>query len=138
DVAPVCGLFLCLALSIRRRISWLLLIVYGAWLLLVTALSLLSLRGVLTASGYIECDANCTGVTRGIEWGAWVAFAALIFGWLALALLIRYRARIERGHSTTIARYSALHRAGAVVVTLGVALWALGLYAVPWATSGCT
>src|SRR5690348_9191329 len=23
DVAPVCGLFLCLALSIRRRISWL-------------------------------------------------------------------------------------------------------------------
>ncbi len=137
DVAPVCGLFLTLALSIRRRISWLLLSVYGVWLLLVTALSLLSLRGVLTASGYIECDANCTGVTRAIEWGAWVAFAALVFGWLALALLIRYRARIERGPSATVARYSALHRAGAAVLTLGVTLWALGLYAVPWATSGC-
>ena len=138
DVAPVCGLFLCLAFSIRRRISWLLLSAYGAWLLLVTVLSLLSLRGVLTASGYIECGANCTGVTRAIEWGAWVAFAALAFGWLALALLIRYRARLERGSSATIARYSALHRAGAAVLTLGVALWALGLYAVPWATSGCT
>jgi hypothetical protein len=140
DVAPVCGLFLCLALSIRRRISWLLLSVYGVWLLMVTALSLLSLRGAFTASGYIECAANCTGVTRAIEWGAWAACAALVFGWLALALLIRYWALIERGPSATISRYSALHRAGAAVLTLGVALWAVGLYAVPWATSGsdCT
>ena len=132
------GLFFSLTLQRRRRITRVHIGIYGIWILLATAISLLAFYGAVKAFGFMPCDAGCTGMHRGIEWGVWLTLAVLALGWFALVLLIRQRARLAYLPPVAGERYTALHLVGAAVVTLGVALWLFGLYTVPWATSGCS
>jgi hypothetical protein len=141
DFAPVSGLLLGLMLLRRQRISRLLLGLYGVWILLTSALSLLSFHSALVAPGYESCDANCTGTSRGIEWGGWVALAALALGWLALALLIWGRSLVLNPSPAATERYTTQQRVGAGILTRGAALWRWGCMPCPGqrlAVPGCT
>lgn len=137
-VVPCIGLILGQIILRRTRISLILISIYGGWLLLTTGMSLLSLYGALTAPAYVACDSNCTSASRTIEWGVWLAFAALALGWAAFALLLRYRSQSANVYPGIAERYTTFHRMGAAIFTLGAALWAFGFFAVPWATAGCS
>jgi uncharacterized membrane protein len=71
--------------------------------------------------------------------GIWLAIGGLALGWIAFGgLLLLRRSSLAAVRSEAPARFSKLHLVAAGVLMLGAALWALGLFAIPWATSGCT
>ena len=151
DVFPLTGLLLCLLLLRRQRVARGLLAAYGLWLLVTTVMCALIFAFALTFSNPFPCvpgNPVCPQtrvVGRNIEVGGWLILSSLTLGWLALGLLIQRRrataAIMETGGAvatTSPIRYTAPHRLGAAIFTLGAVLWAFGLLAVPWATSGCT
>jgi hypothetical protein len=153
DVFPLTGLLLCLLLLRQQRIARGLLAVYGAWLLATTVTCALIFNYALTFSNPFPCAPGnplCPEtrvLSRTIEVGGWLTLSSLALAWLALGLLIQRRratvAVTETGATTTVAatlsiRYTPSHRLGAAIFTVGAVVWASGLLAVPWATSGCT
>ena len=153
DIFPLTGILLCLILARQQRIGRRLLTMYGAWLLITTVTGALIVAHALTMSIPFPCppgDPVCPQthvVSHSIEVGGWLTLGSLTLGWLALALLAqRQRAfAVITAPASSVAaptmpdiRYLPVHRLGAGVFTLGAALWAFGLLAIPWATSGCT
>jgi hypothetical protein len=119
-------------------------ILYGAWLVLVTAPSLWVIFGLLTTITPMSCWQFCVPMpvsSRQPMLGLWLEIAGLALGWIALGMHVRARVSGSAGAMASgvgSARYSSLHKVAATITLLGGALWAFGLYAVPWATSDCT
>lgn len=149
DVFPLTGIALCLILLVRPRVTRGLLVLYGAWLLLTSLICLLIFTHALTMPFPFPCaldDPACPQtqvVSRSVELGGWLALGSLALGWLALGMLSYRQRSIAVGPSLSAvpiepARgYSPLHRLSAGAFTLGAVLWAVGLFTIPWATSGC-
>jgi hypothetical protein len=151
DVFPIMGIVLCLILLWQRRVALGLLVLYGGWLLLTTLICLLIITHALTMPFPFPCapgDPVCPQtqvVSRSVDFGGWLALSCLALSWLAFGVLIyRQRAFVVGSalasapvRSAPVVGYPPLRRLGAGVFTLGALLWAVGLYAVPWATSGC-
>jgi hypothetical protein len=150
DVFPLTGIVLCLILLWQRQAARGLLVLYGAWLLLTTLMCLLIITHALTMPLPFSCapgDPVCPQtrvVSRSVEVGGWLALGSLALGWLAFGVL-SYRQRssavgqmLAPVRGAPVMSYAPLRRLCAGVFTLGALLWAVGLYAVPWATSGCT
>ena len=141
-ILPLFGLLIGLSHLRVRQWSRALTALFSVWLLLATLSVASVVYGLMTTLAPLSCWQTCSPVSvisRQPESGAWLAIGGLALGWIALAgLLNARRSNQAMARPATLARYSALHGAGAGVLTLGVALWALGLYAVPWVTSGCT
>jgi hypothetical protein len=150
DVFPLTGIVLCPILLWQRRVASGLLALYGAWLLLTTLICLLIFSHVLTMPLPFPCapgDPVCPQtqvVSRSVNFGGWLALGSLALGWLAFGVLSYRQRSLAVGQtlaplrSAPVMRHSPLRRLSAGVFTLGAVLWAVGLYAVPWATSGCT
>ena len=156
DVFPLAGILLGLILMRQRRVTRSPLTLYGAWLLITTLVFALILAHGLTMTSPFPCAPGAPVcpqtwvVSRGIEAGGWLTLGSLALSWLALGLLIqRQRASaviatppgvdlVSLTSLTPALRYPPSHRLGAVIFTAGAALWAFGLFAVPWATSHCT
>ena len=156
DVFPLAGILLGLILMRQRRVTRPPLTFYGAWLLITTLVFALILAHGLTMTSPFPCAPGAPVcpqtwvVSRGIEAGGWLTLGSLALSWLALGLLIqRQRASaviatppgvdlVSLTSLTPALRYPPSHRLGAVIFTAGAALWAFGLFAVPWATSHCT
>ena len=149
DVFPLTGILLCLILPRQQRVNRGLLALYGAWLLVTTVTVALIVAHALAISTPFPCapgDPVCPEtrvLSRSIEVGGWLTLGSLALSWLALGLLMQRRKAtvFVRGSGATVtaqARYTPSHHLGAGVFTLGAFVWAFGLLAVPWATSGCT
>ncbi len=139
---PLFGLLISLFHLRMRRGSRALTALYGVWLVLATASVAPVVYGLLTTLAPLTCVQTCGPVpvtSRHPELGIWLAIGGLALGWIALAgLLLARRSPLATVRSETPARFSRLHLLGAGVLIVGVAIWALGLFAIPWATSGCT
>jgi hypothetical protein len=132
---PLLGLLL--GLLLQRRVSRTSISIFGLWLLVATVASLLASAVALTTSGSTPCAEGCVGMSRSIEWSAWLTVAALALGWLAFGIALRQWRTVAYISLVTAVRSSPLRWAGAGVFSLGLIIWALGLLIVPWATSGC-
>lgn len=136
NIVPLLSLLIGLFLVRVQQASRTLAALFGVWLLLTTAIMLPAIYGLMNTIAPLQCWQTCTAMpvnSRRPEMGIWLAI-----GGLALGLLIRQRSGVTIVRSVTPARYSTLHKVGAGVIILGTIIWALGLFAVPWATSGCT
>ena len=156
DVFPLAGILLGLILMRQRRVTRPPLTLYGAWLLITTLVFALILAHGLTMTSPFPCAPGAPVcpqtwvVSRGIEAGGWLTLGSLALSWLALGLLIQRQRTsaviatppgvdlVSLTSLTPALRYPPSHRLGAVIFTAGAALWAFGLFAVPWATSHCT
>lgn len=156
DVFPLAGILLGLILMRQRRVTRSPLTLYGAWLLITTLVFALILAHGLTMTSPFPCAPGAPVcpqtwvVSRGIEAGGWLTLGSLALSWLALGLLIQRQRTsaviatppgvdlVSLTSLTPALRYPPSHRLGAVIFTAGAALWAFGLFAVPWATSHCT
>ena len=132
---PLLGLLF--GLLLQRRVSRTSISIFGLWLLVATVASLLASAGALTTSGSTPCAESCVGMSRSVEWGAWLTVAALALGWLAFGMLMRQRGTVAYVSPVAAVPFSPLRWAGAGGFSFGFIIWALGLLIVPWATSGC-
>lgn len=144
SAAPFFGVLLSLFLLRQRFAAKRPVVLYGFWLVLATVLMLPVVVGLLTTVGPMSCFQVCAPMpvlSREPQPGLWLAIGGLVLGWVAVVMHLRARASgdaLAIAYSVTPARFSPRHLRGAAVTLLGGALWAFGLYAVPWATSGCT
>jgi hypothetical protein len=141
-ILPLFGLLIGLFHLRMRQGSRALTALYGVWLILATVSIAPIVYGVMTTLAPLSCWQTCSPIpvtSRHPELGAWLAIGGLALGWIAFAgLLLARRSPLATVRSGTPARFSRLHLVGAGVLTIGAAIWALGLFAIPWATSGCT
>lgn len=143
SILPLFGLLIGLFHLRVRQGSRTLAALFGVWLTLATLSIAPVVYGVMTTLAPLSCWQICSPVpvtSRHPELGAWLAIGGLALGWIALGglLLARRSLHLATVRSGTPARFSRLHLLGAGVLMLGAAIWALGLFAIPWATSGCT
>ena len=140
-IAPLVGLMLGLFHLRGPRVPRLVMALYGTWLALVSAVNLLLLIAVIQFAPQ-SCAPSCSALPvtyRQLEPGLWLALGGLAVGWLAFGGLLYFRDSMNPAvHSAVPIRRSPQQRVGAAIYTLGAAAWALGLLAVPWATSGCS
>lgn len=115
---------------------------FGVWLLLATLSVAPVVYGLMTTLAPLSCWQTCSPMpvtSRHLELGIWLAVGGLALGWIALAgLLLARRSPLANARPAANVRFSRLHLLGAGLVMLGAAVWAIGLFAIPWATSGCT
>ena len=141
-ILPLLGLLIGLFHLRVRQGSRALTALYGVWLVLATASMVPVIIGLMTTLAPLSCLQTCAPVpvaNRHPELGAWLAIGGLALGWTAFrGLLLVLRSPLAIVRSGTPAHFSRLHLMGAGVLIVGAAIWALGLFAIPWATSGCT
>jgi hypothetical protein len=139
-IAPLMGLLLGLFHLRGPRVPRLVVALYGVWLALVSAVNILLMIALIRYAPQ-SCGLTCSALhvtQRQSEPGLWLALGGMVAGWLAFGGLLYFRGSINTAvHSDAPIRRSPQQRAGASIYTLGAAAWALGLLAVPWATSGC-
>lgn len=142
NIAPLFGLLIGLFHLRLRQLSRTLVVLYGAWLVVMTAITLPVIIGLLTTLAPLSCGQTCSPMpvlSRMPQSGIWLAIGGLLLGWITFggSLVLRRSAGATAG-AMAIAHFSRLRLVGASVLTLGATIWALGLFVVPWATSGCT
>jgi hypothetical protein len=141
-ILPLFGLLIGLFHLRMRQGSRALTALYGVWLILATVSIAPIVYGVMTTLAPLSCWQTCSPIpvtSRHPELGAWLAIGGLALGWIAFAgLLLARRSPLATVRSGTPARFSGFHLMGAGALIVGAAIWALGLFAIPWATSGCT
>lgn len=103
---------------------------------LVLALTLLPFTPTLPPAAQIQI----TVPARGAGWGLVFTVVALAALWYAASALLR-EARAELGRED-VAEASAepvtrRHRLGGAALSVGILVWAVGFFAVPWATVNC-
>lgn len=142
SILPLFGLLIGLFYLRVRQGSRALAALFGVWLVLATASVTPVVYGLMTTLGPLSCLQTCSPVpvtSRHPELGIWLAIGGLVLGWIAFTgLLLLRRSPVVDVRSEAPASFSKLHLIGAGVLMLGAAIWALGLFAIPWATSGCT
>lgn len=144
EFASLSGVLLGLFLLRQRFPAKIPTIFYGVWLTLASAATLPVTVNLLTTLQPRICAETCAPVpvlARTPQPGLWMALGGLALGWIAVGLYIRTRMTGSAVAATSAgarAGYSSPHKAGALITLVGGALWAVGLYAVPWVTSGCT
>ncbi|MGE5334568.1 MAG: hypothetical protein ACM3N4_07705 [Nitrososphaerota archaeon] len=141
---PLVGLLLSLFFLRQRqqKVSKTLLALYGGWLALTTIITIAVIYGLLTIVAPLSCWQTCSPMSvtnRQPNAGLLIVLTGLGLGWLALGLLRGGRNPLSAtAPAVSTAQYSPLHLIGAGVFSLGAALWAFAVLAIPWATSGCT
>lgn|GEM_PF-1247616 len=142
SILPLFGLLIGLLHLRVRQGSRALAALFGVWLVLATASVTPVVYGLMTTLAPLTCFQTCGPVPvtgRHPELGIWLAIGGVVIGWIAFAgLLLLRRSSLAAVRSEAPMRFSKLHLVAAGVLMLGAALWALGLFAIPWATSGCT
>lgn len=141
SILPLFGLLIGLFHLRVRHGSRALAALFGVWLVLATASVTPVVYGLMTTLGPLSCLQTCSPVpvtSRHPELGIWLAIGGLVLGWIAFTgLLLLRRSPLATVRSEPPTRFSKLHLIAAGVLMLGAAIWALGLFAIPWATSGC-
>ena len=141
---PLVGLLLSLFFLRQRQqmASRTLLALYGGWLALTTIITIAVIYGLLTFVAPLSCWQTCSPMSvtkRQPNAGLLIVLTGLGLGWLSLGLLRGRRSSLSAAApAVSTARYSPLHLIGAGVFSLGAALWAFAVLAIPWASSGCT
>ncbi len=157
DAMPLVGVVLALALWRGRSRSRWLMGVYAAWLVFLTAATGFGVYRAFVELRSQLCAGSCADpkftVHWQIAWGFWLALSALLLAWIAFAALwLRRVAPNAEAPAETPAppnagpnatgrperrTFSRAYALGVGAFTLGATLWALGLFIVPWVTSGC-
>lgn len=139
DALPLCGLVLFTEYLIRRpgRLGKALL---GLWVLLTTAVSALALYGQFALGGVRPGR----GLLQPTDWrpalGAELAIVALPLLGVSLTVLFLTEGRTGADgamRSTLPSPSLAPNGTARALFTVGVLAWAVGVFAMPWATAGC-
>lgn len=141
---PIAGVTLALAMVIWRR-SRIAAIAYIAWLAVTTLAVATMVYGLFGRPLQTLCGVGCDSVivARHVTSGVWLALAALALMWVAAgARLSGWRVAAATASLTPSASRSrkrfSLVTIGALLYTLGVAIWLFGFIFTPYATQGCT
>jgi ATP-binding cassette, subfamily B, bacterial len=138
NIVPVCADF-CAALALLATVEWHLVVVLSGFVVLSgTALALLSRRGSAHHSFYADRAAEAAGELMDVLSNIWLvkAFSAHYRERRRFAALVEAEEGAHRGSLFYVERLRVLHDLGLWLVSGGMLLWALHLWAAGRATAG--